>query len=74
MGLKTDLAKTHPPIPKGWRTSAQWAEYDDMSIDQTQRALRKLVASGTYEMKPWHVREASGAFKPHPIYRKKPGK
>lgn len=55
------------PPPKGWKTTAGWAEEIDRSVSHTRKKLRRLVDSGKWGTKTVRVLQGNRLM-PVPYY------
>ena len=56
-------------IPKGWKTSMEWAKEFKLSPPQTRRLLRKGLEDGVVEKKGFRSRLENGKVTIKPFYK-----
>lgn len=76
MSLRAALsaAESLPPIPSGWKTTAQIAKAEGLSEARCRRLLYDALKKGLYERQLWPQRMISGVIRGAPIFRPTPAK
>jgi hypothetical protein len=70
MGALRTAAQTKPePVPRGFKTSRQWAQVEGISHPHARRLIDQLVSEGKWEMRRYRVPRGCGLY-PSPHYGK----
>lgn len=74
MGLLRKAAQLKPErVPRGFRTSKQWAAVEGISHPHARRLIDQLLSEGKWEMRRFRVARGGGLY-PSPHYGPRRGK
>jgi hypothetical protein len=63
MGLLRKAAQVKAePVPRGFKTSAEWALAEGISQPHARRLIEQLCGEGKWEMRRYRVRSARGLY------------
>jgi hypothetical protein len=63
MGILRKAAQVKPePVPRGFKTSRQWADAEGISPPHARRLIEQLCVEGKWEMRRYRVRSARGIY------------
>lgn len=63
MGTLRKAAQLKPePVPRGFKTSRQWAEAEGISPPHARRLIVQLIADGKWEMRRYRLRSGGGLY------------